>query len=105
MIDIEPREKKDTTGPLIAFALIVLVCWLLSALLHQQYDLGYANGLNDGMMIGEKSGDQQGRYEAIVNLQQWEYQHGCAVSDGYVALKVTRDAQGKATYACVGGGK
>jgi hypothetical protein len=100
MIDIEPRENKDAIGPTISFVLIIVLCWLLSALLHGQYEQGYANGLSDGMTIGEKDGNTQGQYEAIVNLQQWEYQHGCAVSDGYVALKVVRDAQGKATFAC-----
>lgn len=101
---VNPREKDrvDASTPILTFVIVLVLLWMLSALLHQQYDLGYANGLNDGMMIGEKSGDMQGQYEAIVNLQQWEYQHGCAVQDDYVSLRITRDAQGKATYTCKG---
>ncbi|GAC1694668.1 MAG: hypothetical protein PVS3B3_18920 [Ktedonobacteraceae bacterium] len=105
LVNPRQRERIHPSTPIVTFALLVVLFWMAGAVLHQQYDAGYANGMYDGIGIGNKDGNTQGQYEAIVNLQQWEYSHGCVVTNGYVSLKIVRDAQGKASFACVGGGK
>jgi len=92
----DQKVRRDLTGPATAILMVMFFLLTLFVVLHQQYDEGYANGRIDGM----DQGDTQGQYEAILNLQQWEYSHKCTESGGYISLKVVRDAQGKASYAC-----
>ena len=112
--DPEPPRlhRSGSIGLTLVFFLLIGI--LLSLISHQQYDVGYANGEKDvatqaysageqqGMNVGYQDGEHQGKVEAMVGLQQWEYDHNCAMSkDGFVSLQVTMGSDNQYSFECV----
>ena len=117
-IEDEPSPGPERPRNLGFVGLFLLFCLLIGILLsllsHQQYDAGYVNGERDvavqsysageqtGMGIGYQDGEHQGKLEANVALQEWEYSHRCAVDTrGFVALKIVRGSDNQYSYECV----
>ena len=57
-----------------------------------------------GLLDGYKAGETQGKQEALVGLQQWQYAHKCETTlDDFVSLKLWRDGENHYQFDCIVG--
>lgn len=93
--DIEHDTYARNPGGVMRIRAIVIVSAILVFAGVTNLYIYARSAYTDGLLDGYRAGEAQGKLEALVELQQWQYQHKCQTTlDAYVSFKMWRDENG-----------